>query len=184
MKIREAAGLMGKGLFAGAMGTAAITASTMIETKLTGRKPDTTPADAAVKVLPIREPVSDEERQRLANRVHWAYGTSLGIPRAALGATGLPAPAATLVHFAGVWGAGLTMRPALKVAPPVKEWGAKQIAADGWHHLSYAVAASLAYHLAERAPERLGRARRHARGSKRLRRSARRRLSRLAPWRS
>ncbi len=179
MKAREVAGLMGKGLFAGAMGTAAITASTMIEMKLTGRKPTTAPADAATKVLPMLEPIGDKEKQRLSDRVHWAYGTAWGLPRAFLGTIGLPISAATAVHFAGVWGTALAMLPALKVAPPVREWGAKRLAVDGWHHLSYAATASLAYRLAERAPERLSRA-----PVKKLRRSARRRLSRLTPRRS
>ena len=47
--------------------------------------------------------------------------------------------------FAAVYGTALVMLPALKVAPPVAEWGAEEIAIDAWHHLVYAAAVNAAY---------------------------------------
>lgn len=44
-----------------------------------------------------------------------------------------------------MWGSEQMMLPALDVAPPATEWGAKEIAVDGWHHAVYIVATGLAY---------------------------------------
>jgi hypothetical protein len=42
------------------------------------------------------------------------------------------------------------MLPALEVAPPATQWGAKEIAIDAWHHATYAVATGLAYEWLDR----------------------------------
>lgn len=144
MKIGDVAAAIGKGLVAGAAGTAAMTLSSTIEMKLTRREASSAPADAAAKVLGV-EPTGDEEKARFATVVHWAYGTSWGAARGLIGAIGLTGPAAAGVHFAAVWGNGLVMLPALGVAPPVREWGAKALAIDAFHHLVYGVGASLAF---------------------------------------
>jgi len=144
MRTGDVAGAVGKGLVAGVAGTALMTLASTIEMKLQGRDASSAPADAAAKVLGI-EPKGDAEKARFSNVVHWAYGTSWGVLRGLLGAAGLPAPMAAGAHFAAVWGSGLVMLPALEVAPPLAEWGAKTIALDAFHHLVYVAGASLAY---------------------------------------
>lgn len=42
------------------------------------------------------------------------------------------------------------MLPALKVAPPLTEWGAKEISVDALHHVVYATATGVAYSLLDR----------------------------------
>lgn len=42
------------------------------------------------------------------------------------------------------------MLPALEVAPPLTEWGAKEIAVDALHHLVYAATTGAAYSLLDR----------------------------------
>lgn len=42
------------------------------------------------------------------------------------------------------------MLPALGVAPPATQWGAKELAIDAWHHVVYA-AAGAAYELLDHA---------------------------------
>ncbi len=133
-----------KGLLAGAIGTAAMTMSSTLEMKLRGRQPSSAPADAVAKVLGL-EPQGEEEKKRFSNMVHWGYGTSWGALRGLLAALGLGPVAGTAVHLGAVWGTELVMLPALDVAPPAKEWGAKEVAIDGWHHLVYAVATGVAY---------------------------------------
>lgn len=64
--------------------------------------------------------------------------------RGILAALGL-SPAATAVHFTLVSGAALVMLTGLKVAPPVSEWGAGEIAVESLHHLVYALATGTAY---------------------------------------
>ena len=53
MKLGDIAAAVGKGLFAGAAGTAVMTASSTLEAKLRGRGASTTPAQAASKALGV-----------------------------------------------------------------------------------------------------------------------------------
>ena len=140
---------MGKGLFAGAAGTVAMTASSTIEMKLRDRPASSAPARAAAKVLGV-QPVNEKTEARFSNIVHWGYGTSWGSVRGLLAAAGLSGPAATAAHLAAVWGTEQVMLPALDVAPPLTRWGAKEVAIDGLHHLVYATATGVAYSLLDR----------------------------------
>ena len=135
---------VGKGLFAGLAGTAAMTLVSTLEMKARGREASTTPVDAVSKVFDI-EPVDEDARMRLSNITHWAYGTAWGAARGVISAAGLKGHAATAAHFAAVWGAALVMLPALKVAPPPNEWGAKELALDALHHAVYAAATGAVY---------------------------------------
>ncbi len=144
MKASDIASVLGKGLVAGLIGTAAMTLSSTVESKIRRRKPSTAPADAAGKVLGV-EPSDDAGKARFSNVVHWAYGTSWGAVRGVLSAVGLAAPIATVAHFGSVWGSELMMLPALDVAPPVSEWGGTELTIDAGHHLVYALATGVAY---------------------------------------
>lgn len=72
MTTGDVAGAVGKGLFAGAVGTVAMTISSTLEMKLRGREASSVPAAAAAKVLGV-EPKGDAEKVRFATVVHWAY---------------------------------------------------------------------------------------------------------------
>jgi hypothetical protein len=106
---------------------------------------------AAGKVLGVR-PESEQAGRRFATMVHWGYGTCWGVARGLLAALGLPAAAATAAHLALVWGTEQVMPPALRVSPPATEWGASELAVDGWHQLVYASAAGAAYQLLDSTP--------------------------------
>lgn len=93
----------GKGLFAGLAGTAAMTISSTLEMKLSGREASETPAQAAEKVLDVK-PEVEEAEARFSNLVHWGYGTGWGGVRGLLASAGLSGPAATVAHFGLVWG--------------------------------------------------------------------------------
>lgn len=154
-RIGDAAAAAGKGLAAGMVGTAAMTLSSTIEMRLRKRPASTAPADAAAKILGI-EPIDDKAKARFSNLVHWAYGTSWG---AVCGLLGLVAPPslAGAGHLGAVWGSELMMLPALGVAPPAKEWGAKELAIDAFHHVVYVTATSLAYAALDRRSSGAGR---------------------------
>lgn len=143
-RIGSFAGSIGKGLFAGALGTLAMTASSTIEMKLRGREGSSAPADAAGKVLGV-EPADEESKERFSNIVHFGYGTGWGAARGVIGFLGLRGPAAAAAHLGAVWGTELVMLPALDVAPPATKWGSKEIGIDWFHHAVYAAATSLAY---------------------------------------
>ena len=134
---------IGKGLIAGAAGTAAITLSQMIEMKITGRSPSDAPAEAVEKALDIEPKPGNKEA--LSNKVHWVYGTAWGALRGLLAITGMTTVAATSAHFAAVWGTALAIQPGLKLGPPVSDMEAKDIAVDIFHHAVYAAVAGTVY---------------------------------------
>ncbi len=72
MKVGDLASSVGKGLFAGAVGTAAMTVSSTLEMKARGRAASMAPADAAGKVLGV-EP--KDEAGRHASRT-WSTGAT------------------------------------------------------------------------------------------------------------
>src|SRR5690625_5333783 len=111
---------VGKGLFAGLAGTAAMTLVSTLEMKARGREASTTPVDAVSKVFDI-EPVDEDARMRLSNITHWAYGTAWGAARGVISATGLKGHAATAAHFAADWGDVLVLLLAHTVTPQQKE---------------------------------------------------------------
>jgi hypothetical protein len=149
VKLADVATAFGKGVFAGVVGTAAMTVSSTLEMKLRGRPASSAPAQAAARVLGV-EPVDEESEARFSNIVHWGYGIAWGGARGLLAATGLSGPAATAAHLGAVWGSEQVMLPTLGVAPPLTEWGAKEVAIDALHHLVYAGATGVAYSLLDR----------------------------------
>jgi hypothetical protein len=149
MKLGHIWACVGKGLLAGLAGTAAMTISSTIEAKASGRGASTTPAQAAEQVLRV-QPEDEKAEKRLNNLVHWAYGTGWGAVRGLLGAAGVPGPAAALGHLATIWGAEQVVLPAIGVSSPAWRWSAKQVATDSIHHLVYATTTSAAYAALER----------------------------------
>jgi hypothetical protein len=55
-----------------------MTVSSTLEAKLRGRQFSTAPAEAAAKVLGIKEFRSEAAKSRFSNLVHWGYGTGWG----------------------------------------------------------------------------------------------------------
>jgi hypothetical protein len=141
----KVAARIGRGLVAGAIGTAAMTVSSTIEQKRRGREASTAPADAATKVLGIEGFCDDAAKSRFSNVVHWSYGTGWGAVRGLLDAAGLRPPAATAAHGVALWGSEQVMLPVLGVAPPAWEWGATEVGIDALHHAVYTIATSVAY---------------------------------------
>jgi hypothetical protein len=138
---------VGKGLVAGLAGTAAMTVSSSIEARIRHRAASSAPARATAKVLGIKEFENDIAAARFNDLSHWGYGTSWGVVRGLLAATGMQPRTATAAHGAAVWGSAQVALPALEVAPPFVFWGRKEVAIDLWHHAVYAAATGLAYTL-------------------------------------
>jgi hypothetical protein len=135
---------VGRGLFAGLAGTAAMTLASALEAKLRRRKPSSAPADAAGRLLGVR-PCDEVSAARFSRAVHWGYGTSWGAVRGLLGGAPLGASQASAAHFGLVWLTELVMLPGLGVTEPPWRWGAKELALDAMHHGVYAGTAGLAY---------------------------------------
>jgi hypothetical protein len=147
---------IGKGVFAGLAGTAAMTLSSTLEAKLRGRQASTAPAKAATKALGIETFEDGEAYERFSNLVHWGYGTGWGVARGVLRALGISPRLATPAHFAAIWGSALYTLPKYEVAPPVIEWAPEDVAIDVFHHLVYVTATGLAFELLDRNGSRSG----------------------------
>ncbi len=141
---------IGKGLVAGFAGTAAMTVSSTLEARLRHRAASSAPARATAKVLGIKEFEDDIARARFNDLSHWGYGTTWGLVRGLLAATGMRPRSATAAHGAAIWGSAQVMLPALEIAPPAVFWPKEEIAIDAWHHTVYAVATGIAYGLLDR----------------------------------
>jgi len=146
----DTAAAVGKGLFAGAAGTVAMTVSSTLEAKLRQRGSSSAPADAAGKVLGV-QPRDEAGEARFATVMHWSYGTSWGAVRGLLHAAGLDGPGAGVAHFAAVWGSAQVMLPLLDIAPPPWESEPKEIAIDAFHHAVYAAFTALAFDALQRS---------------------------------
>jgi hypothetical protein len=142
---------IGKGLVAGAVGTAAMTVSSTLEAKLRHRAFSTAPAKAATRALGIETFDDGAAYTRFSNLVHWGYGTGWGVARGVMRAIGVSPRLATPLHFAALWGSALYTLPKYEVAPPVTEWAADDVAIDVFHHLVYVAAAALAFELLDRS---------------------------------
>ena len=147
MRLTTLANDIGKGIFAGLAGTAAMTISSTLEAKLRGRQPSTAPAKAATKALGIETFEDGEAYAKFSNLVHWGYGTGWGVARGVLRAFGLSPRLATPAHFVALWGSAIVTLPKLDAAPPVTKWGKEEVAIDLFHHLVYVTAAATAYEL-------------------------------------
>lgn len=145
--MKRVADNIGRGLVAGLIGTAAMTVSSAVEAELRKRAPSSAPARATTKVLGIKEFDDDIAAARFNDLSHWGYGTSWGVLRGLLGATGMPARTATALHGAAIYGSAQVTLPALDIAPPVVFWPKEEIAIDAFHHLVYATATGVAYEL-------------------------------------
>ena len=145
--VENVASSIGKGLVAGFVGTAAMTVSSTLEARLRKRAPSSAPARATAKVLGIKEFEDDIAKARFNDLSHWGYGTSWGVLRGLLAATGMSPKAATAAHGAAIYGAAQVTLPALEVAPPSIFWGPEEIAIDAFHHVVYATATGVAYEL-------------------------------------
>jgi hypothetical protein len=138
---------IGRGLVAGFAGTAAMTVSSTLEAKLRGREPSSAPARATAKVLGIKEFEDARASARFNDLSHWGYGTSWGVLRGLLAATGMTPKAATAAHGAAIYGAAQVTLPALEIAPPAAFWSKREIAIDAFHHAVYAATTGAAYEL-------------------------------------
>ena len=147
------ANAVGKGLFAGFAGTAAMTLSSTLEARARRRRPSDAPARATAKVLGIASFEDDLAAARFNDLSHWAYGTGWGVIRGLLAATGMSARAATAAHAAAIWGSAQVALPALEVAPPAVSWPPEEIAIDLFHHAVYAIATGAAYALLDASGE-------------------------------
>ena len=139
---KKIATALGAGTLGGVLGTAAITAAMLLETRVTG--PDQSAEMTQVPAQAVESATGVELREERASPwIHWGYGTGWGTLRGALALLGLRGPKATLLHFAAISGAAATALPLLGIAPPPQKTPAAKMIAQTLNHLLYAIVAGV-----------------------------------------
>ena len=141
-------GAVARGLAAGVAGTAAMTGYQTAVAKLRGTEPSTTPAEVGKRVIRgvFHRRFDEDQTSVLNNVMHWSYGTGWGTAYALTdGVVELAVVPRGLLFGTLVWGASLLELPAMKLAPPVWDYPAAELALDVSYHLVYGVAVAAAY---------------------------------------
>lgn len=143
---------VGRGLAAGAVGTAAMTGYQLAVAKLRDSGSSSAPAEVGRRIIEgvFQREVPEEGMGALNNAMHVVYGTSWGpVYGVAQSSLGLPAPHHGALFGTLVWGASLVELPAMKIAPPIWKTPPLEIALDLSYHLVYGLAVAAAYALLE-----------------------------------
>ncbi len=134
-----------RGMFAGAIGTAAMTMSERLEMSLSGREPSTVPGQVGAHLLPGRDPESPSDVAQLNSPVHWIHGITMGALRGVLDIAGLQGPRASAAHFALLWGGDAALYRALGIADVPWRWSRDELASDMLHKGVYAAVTGAVY---------------------------------------
>ncbi len=139
---------VGKGILAGAAGTAAMTGYQLAVAKLRGSGSSSAPAEVGKRIIEgvFKREVPEDRMEALNNAMHVAYGTSWG-PMYGIAQSSLRLPA---VHHGAlfgalVWAASLVELPAMGIAPPIWESPPAEAAIDLSYHLVYGLAVAATY---------------------------------------
>ena len=145
MKTIEVFGALGRGMVAGAVGTAAMTVSERLEMAVTGRPGSQTPGKVGAHLTPRKDPDSPSDVAQLNSAVHWVHGITMGGLRGVLDLAGTRGSQASLAHFALLWGGDAALYTALGVAEPPWRWSGDELATDMLHKGVYAAVTGVAY---------------------------------------
>lgn len=132
-----------RGVIAGAIGTAVMTAGQTAYYKVMDVEGSTTPAEVAKRVIRgvLQRDVDEDATPQLNTAMHWAYGTGWGT----LYGLAVRRPTTGVVFALTVWGASLVELPAMKLAPPIWQTPPASIAPDLGFHVLYGVAVATAH---------------------------------------
>ncbi|MFN2628388.1 MAG: hypothetical protein ABR569_07105 [Gaiellaceae bacterium] len=158
-------GAVARGLAAGATATAVMSGYQLLVAKLRGQsdspQPQSweeapAPAQIGQRVLTgvFQKQVGLAQAQRLANAMHWAYGSAWGGIYGLFQGTTCAAPLRAGAAFgAGVWGMSYAQLVPMGIYEPPWKYPAKELALDLSYHLVYGIAAALAYETFTPTPE-------------------------------
>jgi hypothetical protein len=146
-------GAVARGLMAGAVGTAAMTAAQTAYLKAQDKEPSSTPAEVGRRIIEgvLQREVPEERMGLLNNVMHALYGTSWGAVYGLLHASRRSSAPRDGLAFVGlVWGASLVQLPAMGLAPPVWKYPPAELASDVGFHVVYGIGVATAYEVLDR----------------------------------
>jgi hypothetical protein len=135
-------GVVGRGLLAGLVGVAVMTAGEKVEQLLTGRPSSFVPAHTLERILRLpRKP--DQERLWLNWAMHWGQGILLGAVRALLAQRGVRGPMGSFLFMNLRLLNDQTLENATGVGAPPWTWPVDEQVIDLLHKALYAFATGL-----------------------------------------
>lgn len=138
-----------RGLAAGAVGTAAMTATQAAYYNAVGQESSSTPAEVGKRIVEgvLQREVPEERISALNHGVHWLYGTSWGLPYgiAEGSRSGGSVVASGLAFALLVWSAGRAELTTMKLAPPPWQDPPSSLALDVGSHVVYGLAGALTF---------------------------------------
>jgi hypothetical protein len=138
---------LGTGVFAGVVGTAAMTIAQGAEFVLTDAEPSSSPAQIVdqLKRKAGRGRLKRKHRRVANQAMHWIYGTSWGIPYGVVAGHTKVAPELSGPVFGLlVWGAALAHEPALGLADVPWKRSLESLGSEAFFHLVYGIGAGAA----------------------------------------
>ncbi len=141
----ELFGALGRGMVAGAVGTAAMTVSERLEMAVSGREGSQVPGEVGASLLPGKNREYAPDVAQLNSAVHWTHGITMGAVRGALDVAGLRGAQASLLHFALLWGGDAALYRALNIADVPWRWTPDELATDLLHKGVYAAVTGAVY---------------------------------------
>ena len=128
-----------RGVAAGLLGVAAMTAAEKLEQAATHRPNSYVPGRALLTLLTGRQP-GDRDRPLVANHsMHWGTGAVLGALRGVWAAVGLRGPRAHLAHVVVRLSFDQTMENATGVGAPPHTWPVREQVVDVGHKALYSL---------------------------------------------
>ena len=144
-----------KGLMAGLIGTAVMTAAENLEQRLTHRSDSYVPARTMARLLRLRKP----DRKSLGRNwtMHWGTGGLVGIARGLMATKGLGGPLGSTLHFALRLSTDQFLENRAGTSRPPKDWPRDELVIDLLHKGIYAyVTGAVADRLLQRRTNVLG----------------------------
>ena len=126
----------GRGVVAGLVGTAVMTAAEKAEQRVTHRPNSYVPARALLTLVG-RHPGDDDKPQVWAHAMHWSTGALLGALSGVWAAVGLRGPRAHLAHTVVRLAFDQTVENGTGVGAPPRTWPWMEQAVDAGHKAVY-----------------------------------------------
>lgn len=145
-------GAVARGALAGAAGTALMTVAQTAYYKATDTDSSSTPGEVLKRIVEgvLHRDFPDESMDAATQGMHWAYGTSWGVPYGLAAGSRTPSDsvlASTLAFALPVWAASQTELVAMQIAPPPWQSSPSILAMDLGFHLVYGLGGALAFRL-------------------------------------
>ncbi len=124
-----------KGMVAGAIGVAAMTAMEKVEQRFTGRPNSYVPARTLARMLRLQRPLADRPVRNHA--MHWGTGILLGGVRGVMARHGWRGARASALHVVARLSTDQTLENATGVGSPPWTWPRQELAIDVAHKAVY-----------------------------------------------